>query len=134
MGGRVIKALGGATLRVLFEGTGDPGQIAELVRAVEDGGSVIAFASATGQAPALPLDALFNRGISLRAFFLPNWLRDTPRERLERVYAELADLISQDAIGAVIEATYPLDQYQAALRHAQQTGRSGKILFTPDPD
>jgi len=134
LGGRVIKALGGATLRVLFEGTGDPGQIAELVRAVEDGGSVVAFASATGQAPALPLDALFNRAISLRAFFLPNWLRDTPRERLERVYAELADLIGQGAIGAVIEATYPLDQYQAALRHAQETGRSEKILFTPDPD
>ncbi|HEY3650340.1 MAG TPA: hypothetical protein VGL33_20425 [Streptosporangiaceae bacterium] len=50
LGRRVIKALGDAALRVLFEGTGDPGQIAELVRAVEDGGSVIAFASATGQA------------------------------------------------------------------------------------
>ena len=80
-----------------------------------------------------PYGALLNRGISLRAFFRTGW-RDTPRERLERVYAELADLISQGAIGAVIEATYPLDQYQAALRHAQQTGRSGKILFTPDPD
>jgi NADPH:quinone reductase-like Zn-dependent oxidoreductase len=133
LGGRVTKALGGATLRILFEGTGDPGQIAELVRAVEDGGSVIAFASATGQAPVLPLADLFNRGISLRAFFVLNWLRDTPRERLERVYAELADLISQGAIGAVVEATYPLDQYRAALQHAQQTGRSGKILFTPNP-
>ena len=133
LGGRVTKALGGATLRVLFEGTGDPGQIAELVRAVEDGGSVIAFASATGQAPALPLGDLFNRGISLRAFFILNWLRDTPRERLERVYADLADLIGQGVIGAAVEATYPLDEYRAALQHAQQSGRSGKILFTPNP-
>lgn len=47
------------------------------------------------------------------------------------MFAELADLIGQSAIGAVVEATYPLDQYRSALQHAQQTGRSGKILFTP---
>ncbi len=131
LGERVTEALAGATLRVLFEGTGDPAQIAELVRAVNDGGSVIAFASATGQAPALPLSDLFNRGISLRAFFILNWLRDTPPERLQRVYAELADLIRQGVIGTAVEATYPLDRYREAVQHAQQAGRSGKIVFTP---
>ena len=131
LGERVTKALAGATLRVLFEGTGDPVQIAELVRAVKDGGSVIAFASATGQAPALPLSDLFNRGISLRAFFILNWLRDTPPERLQRIYAELADLIRQGVIGTAVEATYPLVRYREAVQHAQQAGRSGKIVFTP---
>jgi 2-desacetyl-2-hydroxyethyl bacteriochlorophyllide A dehydrogenase len=131
LGGRVSKALGDATLRVLFEGTGDPGQIAELVRAVKDGGSVIAFASATGQAPAIPLGDLFNRGISLRAFFILNWLRDTPREELERIFDDLADLIGHGVIRTVVEATYPLTQYREAVSHAQQSERSGKILFTP---
>jgi NADPH:quinone reductase-like Zn-dependent oxidoreductase len=133
LGGRVRKALGGATLRVLFEGTGDPGHIAELVQAVEDGGSVIAFASATGQTPTVPVSDLFNRGITLRAFFILNWLRDTPRARLEGIYAELAGLIGKGAIDTVVEATYPLERYRDALQHAQQTGRSGKILFTPNP-
>ncbi len=131
LGERVTKALAGATLRVLFEGTGDPAQIAELVRAVKDRGTVIAFASATGQAPALPLSDLFNRGVSLRAFFILNWLRDTPPERLQRVYAELADLIRQGVISTTVEATYPLDRYREAVQHAQQAGRSGKIVFTP---
>ena len=129
---RVAEALGGARLRVLFEGTGDPGEVAQLVAAVEDGGSVITFASVTGQAPALPLQDLIYRGVSLRGFFILNWIRDTPRERLERVYRELADLVEQRAIGAFVEATYPLDQYQAALRHAQKNRRAGKVLFTPN--
>jgi NADPH:quinone reductase-like Zn-dependent oxidoreductase len=48
------------------------------------------------------------------------------------VYGELADLIERGVIRAVVEATYPLDQYQQALRHAQKNARSGKVLFVPN--
>jgi NADPH:quinone reductase-like Zn-dependent oxidoreductase len=92
---------------------------------------VVAFASATGQAPAIPLPDLIYRGISLRSFFILSWIRDTPRERLEDIYRELAELIAQGVIGAEVEATYALDGFSAALAHAQRTGRSGKVLFTP---
>jgi NADPH:quinone reductase-like Zn-dependent oxidoreductase len=131
LGDRVAKALDGTRLRLLLDGTADPAQIAELVRSVEDGGSVVAFAAVTGQAPALPIPDLIYRGISLRGYFNLNWIRDTPRDQLEKIYGELAALVQQGVISAPVEATYPLDQYQAALVHAQQTGRSGKILFTP---
>jgi len=129
---RISEALRSARLRILFEGTGDPRQVAQLVPAVEDGGSVITFASVTGQAPALPLPDLIYRGVSLRGFFILNWIRDTPRERLERVYGELAELVEQRALSTVVEATYSLDQYQTALRHAQKNARTGKVLFTPN--
>jgi len=132
LGAHVTEALHGAKLRVLFEGTGDPAQIAQLTPAIEDGGSVVAFSSATGQSPALPLADLIYRGISLRAFFILNWLENTPRERLEKVYGELARLVEQGAISAVVEATYPLDEHQKALQHAQQNARTGKVLFTPN--
>ena len=128
----VADALRGGSLRMLFEGTGDPGQVAQLAPAVEDGGSVIAFSAVTGQAPAVPLPDLIYRGISLRGFYILNWIRDTPRERLERVYGELAELVEHGAISAVVEATYPLDQYQQALRHAQKNARTGKVLFIPN--
>ena len=49
---RATAALNGASLRVLFEGTGDPAELAKLVGPVEENGSVVAFAAATGQAPA----------------------------------------------------------------------------------
>ena len=129
---RVAEGLRGARLRVLFEGTGNSGEVGQLVSSVEDGGSVIAFSSLTGQAPALPLPDLIYRGISLRGFFILNWIRDTPRERLERVYGELSALVEEGTIGAVVEATYPLDQFQEALRHAQRNARTGKVLFVPN--
>ena len=132
LGERVADALNGARLRVLFEGTGDPGQVAQLVTAVEDGGSVVTFASVTGQAPSLPLPDLIYRGISLRAFFILSWIQNTPRERLEQVYAELAELVANGDLATAVEATYPLDEYAKAMQHAQENGRTGKVLFTPN--
>lgn len=128
---RAAAALDGDSLRILFEGTGDPDQVAKLSGLVETGGSVVAFAAATNLAPALPLADLIYRGVSLRAFFILSWIAGTPRDRLEEIYAELAELAAEGAIGAEIEATYSLDDFQAALAHAQQTGRTGKVLFAP---
>jgi NADPH:quinone reductase-like Zn-dependent oxidoreductase len=128
---RVSEGLSNTRLRVLFEGTGDPGQIGQLVSAVEDGGSVITFASVTGQVPSLPLADLIYRGITLRGFFILNWIRDTPRERLERIYGEFVELVDEGVLRANVAATYPLEQYQEALRHLQNDARNGKILFVP---
>jgi NADPH:quinone reductase-like Zn-dependent oxidoreductase len=128
---RAAAALDGASVRLLLEGTGDPAEVAKLVGLVEEKGTVVAFASATGQSPAIPLPDLIYRGLSLRSFMILRWIRDTPRDRLEAIYRELVDLVAQGAISAEVEATYPLDEYPDALAHAQKTARAGKVLFTP---
>jgi NADPH:quinone reductase-like Zn-dependent oxidoreductase len=132
LGDRIAKALDGAQLRLAFEGTADPGQIAALVQSLEPGGTVVAYSAVTGQAPVIPLPDLLFRGIQLRGFFILNWLRDTPREKVERIYGELAALAEQGILHASVEATYPLAEYRDALAHAARPGRSGKILFVPD--
>jgi NADPH:quinone reductase-like Zn-dependent oxidoreductase len=132
LGDRVAEALGGAQLRRLLEGRGSAEQVGELVRSVEAGGSVVTFASPTGQAPALPLGDLIYRETSLRAFFIFNWLRDTPRPELVRVYGELADLVESGVLQAAVEATYPLRQHREAIAHAVRPERAGKVLFTPN--
>ncbi|WP_062429523.1 zinc-dependent alcohol dehydrogenase family protein [Herbidospora daliensis] len=131
LGERIAAALGGERLRLALDGTTDPAQTAALVQSLEDGGTVVTFAAATGQAPSVPLGDLIYRGIVLRAFFILNWLRDTPREEIERVYGELAGLVEKGVLRAPVEATYPLKDYRAALEHASRAERSGKVLFVP---
>jgi NADPH:quinone reductase-like Zn-dependent oxidoreductase len=131
LGDRAAEALAGTRLRLLLDGTGGP-QVGELVPSIEDGGSVVSYSSMTGQAPTLPLGDFIFRGISLSSFFMPIWLRDTPRAEMERIYAELAELAEQGVIRVAVEATYSLHQYREAFAHAAQEGRSGKILFTVD--
>ena len=131
LGEQIATELDGDRLRVLFEGTGDPAQVAWLVTAVEDGGTVVAFAAVTGQAPAIPLPDLIYRGISLRSVFIVGWLRTASREQVGRMYGELAGLVADGVIGAEIAGTYPLEEYAEALRRAQRIERNGKVLFVP---
>ncbi|WP_410813915.1 zinc-dependent alcohol dehydrogenase family protein [Micromonospora sp. 067-2] len=132
LGNRVAEALDGTQLRLLLEGTGSPEQVAELVRSVEAGGSVVTFASVTGQSPALPLGDLIYRGVSLRAFFVLNWLRDTPRAELVRIYTELAELVERGVLRTAVEATYPLRKHREAIGHAARQERGGKVLFVAE--
>jgi len=134
LGERALAALGEARLKLLFDGIGDPAQVARIVPAVENGGMVVSFASVTGQTPAVPLPDLIYRGVTLRSFYILTWLQEKSREQLENVYAELSDLVAQGQIRADVEATYPLAEHTKAFLHAQQNGRNGKILFTPNGD
>jgi NADPH:quinone reductase-like Zn-dependent oxidoreductase len=131
LGDRIAKGLDGAQVRLALDGTGDAGQVAALVQSLEPGGTVVAYSAATGQAPVVPLGDLMYRGIRLRGFFILAWLRDTPREKLEQIYGELATLVGQGVLRAAVEAEYPLADYRDALAHAARDGRSGKILFVP---
>ena len=74
LGDRVAETLGGATLRILLDGGAQ--DLGELTRSVEDGGTVVAFAAVRGQPPVVPLGDLF-RGVSLHAFFILRWIRQT---------------------------------------------------------
>ncbi|KIF78270.1 hypothetical protein QR77_39760 [Streptomyces sp. 150FB] len=131
LGSRIADALGGSELKLFLEGTGSPEQVARVSSSVEAGGSVVAFSSATGQTPAIPLPDLIYRSVSLRSFFIMSWLGNTPRAELERIYGELASLVESGTLHASVEATYPLNEHREALAHAQRPGRTGKILFTP---
>jgi NADPH:quinone reductase-like Zn-dependent oxidoreductase len=132
LGDRITEALDGAKLRVLFDG-GAPG-LDELVPHVANGGTVVTYSSVTGAPPTVPLADLIYRGITLRAFYILNWVQTTPREKLERVYGELAELVAQGVLGTEVEATYPLGEYRDALAHAGRQQRTGKILFAPGQD
>jgi NADPH:quinone reductase-like Zn-dependent oxidoreductase len=128
---RIADALGDARLRLVLDGVGGS-KVADLVGSIESGGTVVSYSSQTGEAPVLPLADLIYRDISLRSFFIVNWVRHTPRKQLEQTYAELAHLVADGGLNAAVEATYPLTEYRTALAHAQQPKRSGKVLFTPN--
>jgi NADPH:quinone reductase-like Zn-dependent oxidoreductase len=128
LGDRIAEALGDVRLRLLLDG-GAQG-LGELARSIEDGGTVVTYAAVGGHPPVLPLADLF-RGVSLHGFSIVRWMRNTPRQTRDRVYAELAGLVENGVLRSAVEATYPLEHYRVALAHAARSQRTGKILFTP---
>ncbi|QYN24477.1 zinc-dependent alcohol dehydrogenase family protein [Amycolatopsis sp. DSM 110486] len=129
LGERIAGALDGAQLKLVLDGAADA-TAGALATALEFGGTVVAYSSATGAAAQLPLGDLIYRELNLRGFWLINWIRTAPREEIQRVYGELADLVAKGVLSAKVEATYQLEDYQAAFDHARKPGRAGKVLFT----
>lgn len=54
------------------------------------------------------------------------------RQDLEGLYADLAGRIASSALRVAIEATYPIEEFKAALPHGEREGRRGKVLVTPN--
>ncbi|SNT10246.1 NADPH:quinone reductase [Streptosporangium subroseum] len=128
LGERIAEALGGARLRLVLDGAGGttPGALAG---ALEFGGTVVSYSSTTGESSPLSLGDLIYREITLRGFWLINWIRNAPRAEIEKTYSELADLVARGVLTVPVEATYALDQYREAFAHARTPGRAGKVLF-----
>jgi NADPH:quinone reductase-like Zn-dependent oxidoreductase len=48
------------------------------------------------------------------------------------LYAELAAQVREGVLSAPVEKVYAIDDIKAALKHAQQGERTGKILVAPN--
>jgi NADPH:quinone reductase-like Zn-dependent oxidoreductase len=125
----IAKALGGAQLRLVLDGASGstPGVLAA---ALEFGGTVVSYSSATGEAPVLPLGSLVFGEVVLRGFWVVNWLRNTPRTEIEKAVGDVVDLIASGVLSVPVDSTYPLDQYQAAFARHNSPERTGKVLLT----
>jgi NADPH:quinone reductase len=66
---------------------------------------------------------------TIRGFWLSEWLRTAPPERLQAVTAELLRLMASHEIVPPVEAEYPLADVLKAVEHAERQGRHGKVLL-----
>ncbi|MYS18748.1 NADPH:quinone reductase [Streptomyces sp. DvalAA-14] len=129
---RAGAALGGSRLRLVLDGVGGP-TAGRLTAALESGGAVVSYASATGAPPEIPIGDIVFRDIALRGLWVVNWLHSAPRAEVEKVVAELVGLIAAGELSVPVDSSYPLDRYQDALARHRAPGRTGKVLFTFGP-
>jgi NADPH:quinone reductase-like Zn-dependent oxidoreductase len=129
LGERIADALGDAQLRLVLDGAGDS-TVAALGRSLEFGGTVVSYSSVTGQPVDVGRGDFIFRELTLRGYWLINWIRSAPRQEIEETYTNLAELVAQGVLRSSVEAVYPLEKYRDAFAHARRPGRSGKILFT----
>jgi NADPH:quinone reductase-like Zn-dependent oxidoreductase len=79
----------------------------------------------------LPADLPRRRpDVRFELFWLRNWVHTQSRHVIAARLAEVARLVSNGLAATPIEASYPLRDLTAALRHSLRHGRSGKILIT----
>lgn len=128
---RVRKATGGAPVRLSFDAVGGAAS-QRLGDATAPGGTLVVYGLMGGMAPQVSGAALVFRDVRVRGFWLVRSLQAMDATARTALYGELAGLVAGGTLQARVDATFPLERIDEALRRAMQEGRSGKVVLTPN--
>lgn len=95
-----------------------------------EGGTHITYGAMGRQALKVPNGMLIFKGLTLRGFWLTLWKASLGPAALETIYQHLTGLVQAGKLHQQIAAAYPLEEFRAALEHAAQNARNGKVLLT----
>ncbi len=94
-------------------------------------GTMVTYGAMSRMSLKVPNSFLIFKQLRLDGFWVTKWIAAQSSETLATEYAQLAEWIAQGVLRSSIDTTYPLQDFRAALDHAAQDKRAGKILFTP---
>jgi NADPH:quinone reductase-like Zn-dependent oxidoreductase len=104
----------------------------QLADCLADGATMVNYGLLSGKPCMLRSDQTIFRGITLTGFWLVKALARMSSDDITALYAQLAGRIADGSLHVDIEKTYPIEDIKTALAHAERSGRSGKILVTPN--
>ncbi|MGH1357934.1 MAG: zinc-dependent alcohol dehydrogenase family protein [Burkholderiaceae bacterium] len=102
-----------------------------LASCLDEEGTVVNYGLLSGENCQISADQAIFRGISLHGFWLAKQLRSMDGASVQSLYDGLATQVASGVLKVPVEKAYPLNEIAAALNHALQTGRDGKILLLP---
>lgn len=103
----------------------------EAVKCLGRGGVMLIYGLLSLQDPSINIGLMIFRELTLKGFWLTDWMKRTDAATRQRVAGEVITLLATGQVQMPIEATYSLEDIKAAVTHAEAHGRWGKILVKP---
>ncbi|WP_239520506.1 zinc-dependent alcohol dehydrogenase family protein [Blastococcus saxobsidens] len=126
---RFLELTGGRPARLAVDAVGG-GSTNRLAHCLATGGVVSLYGLLSGRPAVLDLDLVVFHGVRLEGYWTPRSMSRRRPEEIRTLFQESLELLRSEAFHVPVEATYGLDDVAAALEHAAQEGRRGKVLLT----
>jgi trans-2-enoyl-CoA reductase len=124
----VKNATAGASIRLGLNSVGGDSAL-RLANCLAPGGTLVSFGAMSLQPLKIPTGLLIFKDLRFRGIWINKWYENaTPSERME-TFRSLFDMAARGLLKTKIEKAYPLSEVKAAVAHASQGKRSGKIIF-----
>src|SRR5436190_13847113 len=125
----VVKdATGGAAIRLGWNAVGGESAL-RLMNCLAPGGTLVSFGAMSLQPLKIPTGLLIFKDLRFRGIWINKWYDNaTMQERME-AFKSLFDMARRGLLKTKVEKAYSIDEAQAAVTHAAQSKRSGKIIF-----
>jgi len=122
-----IRELTGGGARVVIDPVG--GRYAEpALRALARGGTFVTLGYAAGTIPAIPLNLILLKDITIRGMEIRTFTADHPDDAARDI-RELQQMFADGRIQPYIGARFPLADAAAALRHVAERKAVGKVII-----
>jgi NADPH:quinone reductase-like Zn-dependent oxidoreductase len=112
-----------------FDAVGGPNTLA-LIGAIARGGQLVSYGVLDDAPFAMQASTVLYRNLTWRGFGIDRYLRELPAAALAQATPVLWDVLRRDPACAPVAARYPLSEFRAALRAAQQARGEGKVILT----
>ncbi len=103
----------------------------EALTCLAKGGTIMIFGLLSGQNPEINAGLLIFRELTIKGFWLTDWMRQADAKSRQDVAKNVIGLLASGKFQLPVEATYSLDQIAEAVEHADRPGRWGKVLVKP---
>lgn len=100
-----------------------------LMDALDTGGLHVTYGAMSRRSLKVPNKFLIFKGIQIHGFWMTEWLGRQSAERIQQDYQRLAQWMVDDQLSQPIDSVYSLHEFQDAVSRAQESKRSGKIMF-----
>lgn len=130
MTARVKQITGGNGVACVLDAVGGH-TASEALKCLGKGGTMLIYGLLSLQDPSINAGLLIFRELTVKGFWLTDWMRRVDSATRQEVAQNVISLLSSGTIQLPVEATYSLDQIAEAVEHAERHGRWGKILVKP---
>jgi len=124
----VKTGTGGASIHLGLNSVGGDSAL-RLANCLAPGGTLVSFGAMSLQPLKIPTGLLIFKDLRFRGIWINKWYDNaTPPERMQ-TFQPLFDMARRGLLKTKVEKAYPLSEAKAAVAHAAQGKRSGKIVF-----
>lgn len=123
----IEQLTGGAPVMLALNSIGGESAV-HLVNSLSEDGIHITFGAMQFEPVRFPTRALIFNNITIRGFWMDNWLRNHSAARIKIMYDKIFDLARKGIVTPSVDRMYSLDEYKEAIHRAGQP-RMGKVLF-----
>ena len=124
----VKNATGTVPIRLGLNSVGGDSAL-RLANCLTFGGTLVSFGAMSLQPVKIPTGLLIFKDLRFRGIWINKWYDNaTPSERME-TFRPIFEMAKRGLLKTKIEKAYPLSEVKAAVAHAAQGQRSGKIVL-----
>jgi len=126
--GAVKTATGGAPIRLGLNAVGGDSAL-RLMNALAPEATMVTYGAMSLQPLKIPNGLLIFKDLRFRGIWINKWYDRATREERMEAFNPLFDMAKRGHLKSKVEKVYPLSDVLAAVAHASQPKRSGKIVL-----